>query len=49
MVVDLYTPVEVRMSAFVDFNDLKERVSLLDTVGLLGLELTKRGETYRGK
>jgi DNA primase len=36
------------MSSFVNFDEVKERVSLLDTVALLGLELTKRGETYRG-
>jgi len=35
--------------SFVDFNTVKEKVTLLDTVSLLGLELTKRGETYRGQ
>lgn len=35
--------------SFVDFNTVKEKVTLLDTVNLLGLELTKRGETYRGQ
>lgn len=36
------------MSQFLDFNEVKSRVSLADTLNMLGLELTKRGDGYRG-
>jgi len=37
------------MAGFLDFNELKARVSIEDAMRLCNLDMTKRGETYRGK
>jgi len=36
------------MSTFVDFEDLKTRVRIEQTIGLLGLQMRQHGEQYRG-
>ncbi len=36
------------MSSFIDFEEVKKSVSLADAISILGLNLTKRGDGYRG-
>src|SRR5436853_1408619 len=39
---------DIPMSAYIDFADLKTRISIHQVVTMLGLKLTQKGDQFRG-